>query len=397
MKPSAWIKGVFVFLAGGVVGGVVVMLSVGDLSGGEGADASPETAPVELKTEQSRLPRGSDALVEAEADDEALAGHLEQARFDNDWFHVSGVARVLRDRKGRTATATPVTAGVEPAVKPGEKPSLVALERALRQRSFLKDLETRENPATRAARDGTPRDQERRLTELFLGPVVQPTDEVTRSDAAFLLAGYEGGRELLLRTLGEPDEVRARLAAGALARVDSPEALRALGQRLANEPDPKLRLLVCQALGDLSAPAPLAAAALARAARQDRDLTVRVHAALGLGRCELDRDEQLRRTLTDLLESDTEDAALRRACARAIREHRRIAQVAPEALLRSLTRVLERAQGELLREVALALGEAGRDTTPLETALANARDPAAREALEAAIAAIKSRITVAPR
>jgi hypothetical protein len=394
MKASTWIKGTFVFLAGGVVGATVVLLMNGDLL----ADAPPPPpAPRVLPTESTaRTFRGSNAHeVGPDADDESLAGHLEQARFDSDWQRVIAVSLTLRERKERQATATPVQAGVEPAVPPGEKPSLVAINRTLRQRSFLKGLETRDNPARRAAREGTPEEQARQLRQLFLAPITTPADAVTRADAAYYLAAQatDDTRGFLLRTLNEPDPVRARLSAEAMARVDNADMLRALGKRLARDPEPKVRLLIASALGKVAAPAPLAAAALAQACVDEREQSVRILALQGLARCELQRDERLQQVIQRLLQNDTEELPLRRAAVGTLRAYRQVNQTIPAKLLQALERLLESSEPELLRDAAAALGEAGRDVTPLEAALATSREPATRAALEGAIQAIKTRVT----
>lgn len=354
----------------------------------------PEVLPTQGSAKRPR-PSGA-AEVELEADDLRLAGHLEQARFDSDWGRALAVASVLRERSERQATASPSTnRTAQPEVAPGRKPSLVAVERSVRLRSFRKELEARDNPARQAAlMEGSAIERAARLRELFLAPLVQPEDKQIRADAAFYLATSEqdDAQDLLIQTLNDPDGERADLAAASLARSDDPDSLRALAGRLERDPDVSVRLRIVKALAEEAAPAPIAAAALVQAAKRDSDLGVREAAVLGLSRCELGRDARLLEILAQLIQDDTAELRLRQASVQALRHYRDVAHELPPAALQSLLDVLERVRGPLLQEVARALGEAAADAAPLEAVLVNVRDPESRKTLEVAVEAIKARV-----
>ena len=383
-------------LAGVVIGAFLALAS--------GSDAEPEQrevpVPEELPTQGSvKRPRPSGAAeVEPDADDLRLAGHLEQARFDSDWGRALAVANVLRERGGRQATASPsTTRSAQPEVAPGRKPSLVAVERSVRLRSFRKELEARDNAARQAAHgpeQGSPAERAARLRELFLAPLVAPEDAQVRADAAFYLAtsGQDEAKDLLVQTLNDPDAQRADLAAATLARSDDPGNLRALAERLERDPDVSVRLRIVESLAGEAAPAPIAAAGLLRAAERDSDLGVREAALLGLAHCELGRDPRLLQVLAKLLSDDTAELRLRRASVQALREYREVAHELPQGALSALLDVLERARGPLLQDVAQALGEAAADPAPLEAVLINVREPESRKALEAAVEAVKARV-----
>ena len=380
-------------LAGAVIGAFLA-LAFGPAPEPELRESpAPEVLPTQGKLPRDR-PSGA-AEVEDDADDLRLAGHLEQARFDSDWERALAVASVLRDR-AREETARPMTdRTAQPAVAPGRKPSLVAVERSVRLRSYRKELEARDNPARQAAlRGGSGAERVARLRELFLAPLLQPEDRQVRADAAFYLAtsDHDEAQDLLLQTLSDPDAERADLAAASLARSDEPDSLRALAQRLEREPDVSVRLRIVSALAEEAAPAPIAAAALHQAAERDSDLDVRQAALAGLARCELGRDDRLLGVLTQLLGDDTAELRLRQASVKALHDYREVAHELPRPGLRALLEVLERARGPLLQDVARLLGEAAADPAPLEAVLVNVRDPESRQALEVALESIKARV-----
>ncbi|HBP19424.1 MAG TPA: hypothetical protein DEA08_16745, partial [Planctomycetes bacterium] len=277
------------------------------------------------------------------------------------------------------------------------KPSLVAVERSVRLRSFRKELEARDNAARQAAhgpQQGAPAERAARLRELFLAPLVAPEDAQVRADAAFYLAtsDQDDAKDLLIQTLSDPDTKRADLAAASLARSDDPDNLRALAERLERDPDASVRLRIVESLAEEAAPAPIAAAALLRAAERDSDLRVREAAVRGLARCELGRDPRLLGVISKLLGDDTAELSLRQASVQALHDYRDVAHELPAQALSALLDVLERARGPLLGDVAKALGEAAVDPAPLEAVLINVRDPGSRRALEAAIEAVKARV-----
>lgn len=393
LNNEALVKGSFSFLAGAVVGG---FLSFSVLEGGaDRALPQPALTKVPRPTPVRKGPSAAVKLEDGLSDAE-LAAQLDEARFDGDWSRATAVAVALRKRNstGSGQTTAPVR-GDRPVVT--SRTSLVSLDREHQREVLLRDLAARDNRARREAEaEGSPAEIEQRLTLLFLLPPTQSDDLAVRRDAAFYLARLRtpGARDILIRALGDPDERRAQVAASALGWSDDPAAVAALALRLADDPDPNLRLLAAQGL-ILAAPDPMAAAALTKAAGSEQEERVRLGALRGLAHCDLASDPKARRAIVDLLVSDTEALALRRAAVATLRAHHVLTRRLPLDLQDELKRLLSTAQGPLLLDAIALLGDVATDPAPLEDTQLKSSNPEVRAAIAQALAALRNR--VAPR
>ncbi|MBL4845524.1 MAG: HEAT repeat domain-containing protein [Planctomycetes bacterium] len=275
--------------------------------------------------------------------------------------------------------------------------SLVRLDREHQREVLFRDLAARDNRARREAEaEGSPAERERRLTLLFLLPPTQASDVAVRRDSAFYLARLRtaGARDVLIRALGDPDPDRAEIAAAALGWSDDPLATQELAVRLDEDADPAVRRLAALGL-TLAAPNVGAAAALTQAAKNERDLDVRLRALDGLAHCDLASDPAARKVLIELLNSDTEDLALRRGVIRTLRAHHTLTRRLPVELQDALRRLLSATQGPLLIDGIGLLGQVATDPAPLEDAQLKSSNPEIRAALQAALVSVRNRI--APR
>lgn len=388
MKTRGALKWGFVFLLGGTIGAFATLAAM------LGEEAPPVTAgalaPIPLPTDpKARLPEP----VELEATgDEDLARALEQALFERRWERVGAVARALRQR---AAERSPAQAAA-PASDPSE-PSLLALRDELARQSFRRELERRDNAATRAAAPDLPLDErEQRLVDLFLAPAPGELERAVRRDAALLLArlGTEGGRAALLQALREPDRERADLAEEALARADDPAVAAALTELVRKDPDPRLRLRAARALG--AAPEVVrggrAAVALAAIALDDQDAEVRQAALRGLGEVELEACPPARAALGRVVGDPAEPLELRRAALGAVRHYESVARRLPAELAEQLERALPSAPSPLREALVETLGEAGRrEAIPLLEAELQRSDGASAEVVDLALQRLRAR------
>jgi len=384
---------VFAFVLGAVVGGFAAMVAVTGSAFDSEPTAPATTAEPAIDVKPTRVAPRAAVMIEPDKDDEGLAMELDQAHFDRDWQRVRAVGRVLRGRPASSdGTIRAGSAGGD------VRGSLLQMDYEYRRRVFLLELGGHDNRATRVMEEtDSVQEQERRLTDLFMAPTVAEGDAIVVRDAAFLIGqlATEGGRQLLVRTLKDPEAARADLAAEALGRSGDPQAASALLSALEGDLDPKLRARAAHALAytrDLAAGGQIAVK-LADAAQQDQDVGVRSHALAALARADLRRCLPARNALSLLLEDENETPILRQASVAAMRSHRAIAKTLPEELVISLERVLPKATGPLKLEVTRALGEAGRaETVPiLENALLAASAPEEQEELRRAIEAVKKR------
>lgn len=394
-----------VFLLGCVVGVVVslIALSEPELTGAASAlddeddGSGAQIAPVRSLSTRAiplRGPGGPFNLVvlDPDTDDAALADALELALFQHDWGPVAAAARVLKLREQQGDGE----AGFDALLAAG---SLVALDHEYRRRALLLELRSHDNEATRLL-DGDlpPAETERRLTDLFLRPILQPADAVVRRDAALLLArlGGEEGRELLMRALREdPDPETSRIAAQALAQAGDPAATEQLIATLRDDLDPALRARVAEALGanqDLAAGGPVASA-MAQVALADLDVGVRSHALATLARADLENSALGRSALIQIASDETEARLLRVAAVAAIRAHHAISRSTPRPLVDLLEGLLQATDPELRLEVIQALEEVGDADTldRLRLALLSARSQPERAALRDAVQTLELR------
>lgn len=388
---------VFSLILGGVVGAFAVIVSTDPAGGDAGAESQPPHPPAQVAV-PSRDPHAApDGAVTLDPglDDEALAQELARAHFERDWARAAAVGTVLRERRRAgpdlVVEATAVAAG----------PSLVRLDHEYRRATFERELQLRQNPATRLVRQTGPGDDgdvERRLVTLLQAPLVRLEDAQVRADAAHLLARLrtEGARAALVEALEGPDEATSVLAATALVRADDPAATDVLLGVLESDRDPTLRARVADALAD--APALVESsgslpAALARVASGDRDPGVRTHALATLARADLAAQPGSRAALAQVIGSETDDAVVRQAAVAALRAHHAIARALPADLLDALMGALDRTSGALRLEVIAALGEAAPATAVprLEASALAATDPREAQALRDAALAIRTR------
>jgi HEAT repeat protein len=390
-----------VFLLGCVVGAIVSLLALTEpeFEAPAPLDDTPAVvsiSPVSTLTRSIALsgPSGSMQLIvlDPDSDDEALADALELALFERDWGPVAATARVLKLRGERAARG----GGLEEVLSAG---SLLALDHEYRRRALLLELRNRDNAATRLLRGDEPAAEvERQLTDLFLAPIIQPSDQVVRRDAALLLArlGGEGSRELLLRAMREePDPRTSQVAAEALAQAGDPVASELLITTLRDDLDPALRARAAQALGhsrDLVAGGPVATA-VARVALDDTDQGVRSHALAALARADLGSSVMARSALIQVATSETELPLLRQAAVAAVRAHHAISKATPPELSQTLEGLLRTHHAGLRLEVIGALEEIGDAETLelLRLELLTARNPAERGALAQAVQTLELR------
>lgn len=379
---------VFTLVLGAVIGGFAALIATSQTDEPPPPASPVVVAPVALPTAGAVT-----SALDPSLDDAALARLLETASFDRDWGAVSGVADVLRARTG----ARPL--GPAPDATERGPPSLVELDQEYRRQAFERELERRDNPATRLARDPAlaPEVKEERLLVLLLAQPVRPTDEVVLADAAEHLArlGLEGGRRRLLDLLGDPLVPRADAAAEALARSGGPAGHAALAVLAKADPDPAVRARAASALG-LSPGllrGDIVPAALAAVATTDQDTAVRTHAIASLGRADLGASPVAREALAKLLADESADLRARLAAVAALRANARLARGLPADLVLALDKALDRADGPLLAAAATALGDVGGpELLPrLEGAAAAAQSLPVRAALEGAAAAIRAR------
>ena len=167
VKSSTVRQWVFAFVLGGIVGGFGILAS-----GLTGDDEAPPSNPVSVTAVATRAAartRGSDPTLDPARDDAALAGDLEQARFESDWGRVQAVAELLRQRTQEAHTSAPVQTQLAKA----RGASLLKMDQEYRKRAFLLELAKRDNPATRAVALGSIKVQERKLSDLFQAPKVR--------------------------------------------------------------------------------------------------------------------------------------------------------------------------------------------------------------------------------
>ncbi len=388
---------VFALIFGGVVGAFAVIVSTE--AGGEAPGAAEPPRPPAQVAVPSRDPR-ADVLpgavkLDPTLDDAALARELERAHFDRDWDRAAAVGAVLRERRRAgpdlVVEATAVAAG----------PSLVRLDFEYRRATFERELQLRQNPATRLERQTGPGDDgdvERRLVALLQAPPMRVEDAQVRADAAHLLARLrsEGAREALRAALEGTDPALSELAALALARADDPAATAALVALLESDHDPALRARAADALAessDLLEPSSAVPAALARVATSDRDPGVRTHALATLARADLAELPGGRAALAGLIASETEDEVLRQAAVAALRVQHALARGLTPDLLEALLGALDRTSGSLRLEVIAALGEAASSPAlpRLEASALAATDPLEAQALRDAVLSVRAR------
>lgn len=390
MKHAPAHTWVFTLVLGAVIGGFAALIATSQPDD----PAPPSPAPVVLAPVALPTSGSVTAALDPSLDDAALARLLETASFDRDWGHVAGVADVLRARSG----ARPLGPAPGAAVERGP-PSMVELDQEYRRQAFDRELERRDNPATRLARDPAlaPEVKEERLLGLLLAQPVRPADEVVQADAAEHLArlGLEGGRRRLVDLLGDPLAARAEAAARALARSGGAAGHAALAEAARGDSDPAVRARAASALG--LSPGLLRGdvvpAALAAVATSDQDTAVRTHAIASLGRADLGASPAARGAFTTLLADESADLRARLAAIAALRANARLARGLPADLVLALDKALDRADGPLLAAVAAALGDVGGpELLPrLDGAAAAAQSPTVRAALEEAAAAIRER------
>lgn len=379
----------FTLLLGCVVGVFGTLLVVDTTHEAPAAGAPGSVAPQALPatSPDPATPRALDPAL----DDAALARELEEANFERDWGHASAVATVLRERQARQPGALPAASPTADG-----PPSLLLLDHAYQRAALAIELASHDNPATRvAASDLPPEEREARLIALLVNPPVGPGEDIVRADAALFLArmGRPRARQALFEFLEKPE--RSTMAALALVRGDDPLAIDALLRALESDRDPAQRCRIADALAEAPAlvAGELVPAALARVARTDREVEVRLHAIGALARADLAASPSAREALTKLLDDDAQEEVVRLAVVAALRAHAKIALVLPPDLVTALDRQLDRTSGQLRSAVALALGDVATTALleRLEGALLQTTAPDERQALLEAVARVRQR------